>query len=206
MSYRVGNNIALKVKKRLDETKTTKQSLADHLKMARSTLWRFLEGKGETILNDEQMEYLSSFLNCSINEVNQTDERNSFDICEFFAPTFKFVVLDRYAPMIVDCQYLGIDNKDNYKAILSACSYDEILYGDRLLVCVDKNQKLLSDKYYYLILGDQICIRKIKINPFTGEVYIKSDRGEYDVTFTADEWVNKVEYYFRIVAMERFFE
>ena len=63
---------------------------------------------------------------------------------------------------------------------------------------------ILSGKLYYLVLEDQVCIRKLRQNPFseTIEILNSSDKVEYALHFK--ELNDKVKRYYQILMVERF--
>ena len=87
-------------------------------------------------------------------------------MCKFDPVLFKYETVSTLPPVIADVEYFGLKDKSNYKAIVSECEYGAILPGDVLLISLDEEQKIVSGKLYYLVLDDQVCIRKLRQNPF----------------------------------------
>ena len=182
----LANDLVDRVRKRLDITKTSKTALASHLGVARSTIWSFFSGKHELTLDNEQLEKLAGFLDVPVSAL------------------FKYETVSTLPPVIADVEYFGLKDKSNYKAIVSECEYGAILQGDVLLISLDKEQKIVSGKLYYLVLDDQVCIRKLRQNPFSETIDIldSSDKIEYTLHFR--ELNDKVKRYYQILMIERF--
>lgn len=200
----LADDLVDRIRKRLDITKTSKTALALRLGVARSTIWTFLSGKHEITLDNEQLEKLAEFLGVPVSALFTNDTAQIFGVCTFDPVLFKYEVVSTLPPVITDTEYFGLKDRANYKAIISECEYGSILQGDILLISIDEEQKILSGKLYYLVLGDQVCIRKLRQNPFseTIEILDSSDKVEYTLHFK--ELNDKVKRYFQILMVERF--
>lgn len=200
----LADDLVDRVRKRLDITKTSKTALASHLGVARSTIWSFFSGKHELTLDNEQLEKLASFLDVPVSALFKNDTTLIFDVCKFDPVLFKYETVSTLPPVIADVEYFGLKDKSNYKAIVSECEYGAILQGDVLLISLDEEQKIVSGKIYYLVLDDQVCIRKLRQNPFSETIDIldSSDKIEYTLHFR--ELNDKVKRYYQILMIERF--
>lgn len=200
----LADDLVDRIRKRLDVTKTSKTALALYLGVARSTIWTFFSGKHEITLDNEQLERLADFLGVPVSSLFKNDTTQAFDVCNFDSVLFKYETVPTLPPVIADVEYFGLKDKTNYRAIISECDYGAILQGDILLISIDEEQKILSGKLYYLVLEDQVCIRKLRQNPFseTIEILNSSDKVEYALHFK--ELNDKVKRYYQILMVERF--
>lgn len=200
----LADDLVDRIKKRLDVTKTSKTALASLLGVARSTIWTFFSGKHEITLDNEQLEKLAGFLDVPVSSLFKIDTTQLFEVSKLDTVLFKYETVSTIPPMIVDVEYLNLKDKANYKAIVSECEYGAILQGDILLISIEEEQKILSGKLYYLVLDDQVCIRKLRQNPFseTIEILDSSDKVEYALHFK--ELNDKVKHYYQILIIERF--
>lgn len=200
----LADDLVDRVKKRLDVTKTTKTALALRLGVARSTIWTFFSGKHELTLDNEQLEKLAEFLDVPVSALLKNDTTQLFEIAKLDTVLFKYETVSTIPPLIVDVNFLGIKDKADYKAIISECEYGAILQGDILLISIEEEQKIVSGKLYYLVLDDQVCIRKLRQNPFSETIEILDSSGKVEYSLHFKELNDKVKHYYRILMVERF--